>query len=188
MSSLRSKLIRLAHEKPELRGELLPLLTKTAEVFHSQQALQKYLKDHPNADPSNHSVDTKKPPPLPPGVGKPKSTPPPVPADAKKPKSTPPPIPEAAKKPKEPPPPPPKTKSQEEAMKEYIETYKEFYKKHPPPPGGAELMKEIMSYSDKDFGKSWKKKASTFRGHLIRLANLHPAHRPFLLHLLDRVR
>lgn len=68
-------------------------------------------------------------------------------------------------------------------MKEYIKTYMEFYKKNPPPPGGAELMKEIQSYSDKDFGKN-RKKASTFRGHLIRLASVYPAHRPFLLHLL----
>lgn len=30
MTTLRSSLIRLAHEKPELRSHLLPLLTKTA--------------------------------------------------------------------------------------------------------------------------------------------------------------
>lgn len=31
MDTLRSKLIRLAHEKPELREHLLPLVGKTAE-------------------------------------------------------------------------------------------------------------------------------------------------------------
>lgn len=30
MSDLRSKIIRLAHQRPELRAQLLPLVTKTA--------------------------------------------------------------------------------------------------------------------------------------------------------------
>ena len=32
MSNLRNKLIRLAHEKPELRKDLLPLLKEAAEI------------------------------------------------------------------------------------------------------------------------------------------------------------
>ena len=58
MSTLRSKVIRLASLSDELRPHLLKVL-KTAEVFPTEKALQTYLKDHPNADRSNHSVDTK---------------------------------------------------------------------------------------------------------------------------------
>lgn len=35
--SLRSKVIRLAHAKPELRKHLLPLVTKTAARFHDEK-------------------------------------------------------------------------------------------------------------------------------------------------------
>lgn len=56
MSDLRKKLIRLAHSKPELRASLLPLLARQAKEFGSKEELAKYLKDHPKADPKNHSV------------------------------------------------------------------------------------------------------------------------------------
>jgi hypothetical protein len=55
---LRSSLIRLAHARPELRGALLPLLSggKRAMEFPSEDARQKYFKDHPDADRSKHTV------------------------------------------------------------------------------------------------------------------------------------
>jgi hypothetical protein len=43
--NLRSKLIRLAHGNPDLRLHLLPLIKK-AEMFNTEEALKKYLKDH----------------------------------------------------------------------------------------------------------------------------------------------
>lgn len=55
MPDLRKKLIRLAHENPELRGVLLPLLKEGME-HPTDDAREKYLKDHPNANPKNHSV------------------------------------------------------------------------------------------------------------------------------------
>lgn len=55
MSNLRSQVIRLASEHPDLRGHLLPLL-KVGMEFDTQDALDKYLKEHPDADKSNHSV------------------------------------------------------------------------------------------------------------------------------------
>lgn len=53
--SLRKKIIRLAHENPELRPHLLPLLKKAME-HPSEEALKQYLKEHPKADPSQHTV------------------------------------------------------------------------------------------------------------------------------------
>jgi len=55
MTDLRSKTIRLAYARPELRPYLLPLL-RTAMEHSSPEALKNYLKDHPNADPKNHTV------------------------------------------------------------------------------------------------------------------------------------
>jgi hypothetical protein len=55
MSDLRSNLIRLAYQQPELRKDLLPLLRQAME-FDSKEALSKYLSEHPKADKSNHSV------------------------------------------------------------------------------------------------------------------------------------
>jgi len=52
---LRSKIIRLAYQNPALRPHLLPLL-HTAKEHSSPEALKQYLKEHPNADPSNHTV------------------------------------------------------------------------------------------------------------------------------------
>lgn len=60
MSDLRTKVIKLAHQNPELRPVLLPLLReaadKTATEFSSKEALEKYLKDHPKADRNKHKV------------------------------------------------------------------------------------------------------------------------------------
>ncbi len=53
--TLRNKLIRLAHQKPELRNSLLPLL-KTSMFHSSPEAMEKYLKEHPDADKSKHTV------------------------------------------------------------------------------------------------------------------------------------
>jgi len=56
-NNLRSRVIRLAHANPDLRPHLLPLLAgKTAMEFPTEDARKKYLDDHPDADPSNHSV------------------------------------------------------------------------------------------------------------------------------------
>jgi hypothetical protein len=57
MLNMRSKVIKLAHDVPELRKHLVPLL-RTAMEFDTPEALKKYLDDHPAADKSNHSVNT----------------------------------------------------------------------------------------------------------------------------------
>ena len=56
--ALRDRLIRLAHDRPELRPHLLPILAadRSAMEFPTEDALKKYLKDHPDADKSKHSV------------------------------------------------------------------------------------------------------------------------------------
>ena len=54
--TLRKKLIRLAYEQPQLRSDILPLITKSAMEHATTDARDKYLDDHPNADPSNHTV------------------------------------------------------------------------------------------------------------------------------------
>lgn len=43
MSTLRSKIIRLAHEKPELRAYLLPLIKKEASLTHNQKKILSLL-------------------------------------------------------------------------------------------------------------------------------------------------
>ena len=53
---LRAKLIRLAHANPKLRAEILPLLSKRATEFSSPEALKDYLKAHPDADKTKHTV------------------------------------------------------------------------------------------------------------------------------------
>lgn len=55
MTTLRARTIRLAYANPELRPTLLPLL-KTAMEHATPAAREKYLHDHPNADPKNHKV------------------------------------------------------------------------------------------------------------------------------------
>ena len=56
-TALRAGLIRLAHARPDLRTHILPLVTgRVAMEFDSQEALEKYLKDHPKADKSKHTV------------------------------------------------------------------------------------------------------------------------------------
>lgn len=58
MNTLRARTIRLAHQNPDLRPILLPLL-KTAMEHATPEAREKYLKEHPNADPKNHAVKGK---------------------------------------------------------------------------------------------------------------------------------
>lgn len=53
--SLRTDIIKLATDHPELRVHLLPLL-KQAMEFDTPEAMQSYLKAHPGADKSNHTV------------------------------------------------------------------------------------------------------------------------------------
>lgn len=50
----RNKLIRLAHDKPELRSKILPLL-KTAGEF-TEQEWKTHKEKHPNADPKDHTI------------------------------------------------------------------------------------------------------------------------------------
>jgi len=62
MSELRSRTIRLAYTNPAVRPYLVELLTsdlstdRVAMEFPTQEALDEYLKDHPNADKSKHNV------------------------------------------------------------------------------------------------------------------------------------
>ena len=58
MSDLRSRTIRLAHTNPVVRPYLLDLLMadRVAYEFSTQEALNKYLKLHPDADKSKHKV------------------------------------------------------------------------------------------------------------------------------------
>ena len=56
MSRFYSALIKLAHEEPLTREALVPVLRKYAMEFHTKDALEKYLKEHPGADRKNHSV------------------------------------------------------------------------------------------------------------------------------------
>lgn len=54
--TLRGAVIRLATERPELRQHLVPVLRKTAMEFPTEDALKTYLKEHPDADRSLHTV------------------------------------------------------------------------------------------------------------------------------------
>jgi len=56
-SSRRNELLKLAREVPELRKHLIPMIRKTAMVFDTDEALKKYLKEHPGADRSRHTVN-----------------------------------------------------------------------------------------------------------------------------------
>lgn len=64
-AALRSGLIRLAHSRRDLRATILPMLAESrmAKEFDTQKGLDTYLKEHPNADKSKHSIkkDEKKP-------------------------------------------------------------------------------------------------------------------------------
>jgi len=54
--SLRNAVAKLAAEKPELRKYLVPILRKTAMEFDTEDALKKYLDEHPGADKTKHTV------------------------------------------------------------------------------------------------------------------------------------
>lgn len=57
MDDLRRRTIRLAHANPVVRPYLLELLTdRVAMEFDTQEALDKYLEEHPGADKSKHTV------------------------------------------------------------------------------------------------------------------------------------
>ena len=58
MSELRSRTIRLAYTNLEVRPYLVELLAtdRVAYEFSTEEALDKYLKNHPNADKSKHRV------------------------------------------------------------------------------------------------------------------------------------
>lgn len=60
-SDLRSKVAKLAHENATLRPILVPLLRgqKMAMEHPSEDARKKYLQEHKNADPKNHTVKSK---------------------------------------------------------------------------------------------------------------------------------
>ena len=53
--SLRSKIIRLAHQKPELREHLLPLVTKTA--FYDKRETEEAIKDTIKYGQPNWNID-----------------------------------------------------------------------------------------------------------------------------------
>ena len=53
--TLRSAVIKLASEKPELRGHLLPLV-KVGMEHASLAAFRKYMREHPGASLANHSI------------------------------------------------------------------------------------------------------------------------------------
>jgi hypothetical protein len=55
-ASLREVVIRLAAAEPTLRRELLPLVSRVGMEFPSDEARKKYLKEHPDADKSKHTV------------------------------------------------------------------------------------------------------------------------------------
>src|SRR3989344_5268168 len=56
MSDLRQAILKLAHQQPELRRYLVPVLQRTAREFSSPEALADYLKAHPKADKARHTV------------------------------------------------------------------------------------------------------------------------------------
>ena len=56
-TALRAGLIRLAHARPDLRPHILPMVTgRVAMEFATKKQLENYLKKHPKADKSKHSV------------------------------------------------------------------------------------------------------------------------------------
>ena len=55
---LLARLVRIAHANPSSRDRILPLIRRAKE-FSTEKELESYLKDHPNADRSNHSVKQK---------------------------------------------------------------------------------------------------------------------------------
>ena len=57
MSALRRKLLKLAHENPELRDSLVPLLasTRTAKQM-TEKEWKAYKEKHPGADKSKHEI------------------------------------------------------------------------------------------------------------------------------------
>lgn len=137
-----------------------------AEEFTSPKALEDYLKLHPDADRSKHTVKKPEAPGAKQKVpGKPK--PPPIPDEAKKKKPIAPPVPESARKKSEPPPPPkeaPKAKPHDD-HDEHGE-----HEDHAPEgakPGRLEAWKDRLkglSESAQSFVKSAPKAVKAFLG------------------------
>jgi hypothetical protein len=61
-TTLRKEILRFAKEHPEFRGHLLPVL-KLAIEFPTEDARREYLKEHPKANPRNHTVKKQSPGP-----------------------------------------------------------------------------------------------------------------------------
>lgn len=61
MTQIYDKILHLAHTEPRLRQHLIPLLRahKRAMEFDTPKALEKYLKEHPDADKSKHHIKKK---------------------------------------------------------------------------------------------------------------------------------
>jgi hypothetical protein len=57
--AIRDDLIKLGSTNPELRPHIRPLL-RVAMEFDTPDALKKYLRDHPDADKSKHTVKEQK--------------------------------------------------------------------------------------------------------------------------------
>lgn len=56
--TLRSKLIRLAHEQPALRDDLLPMIHEAGVTDKLKSLWETYKKNHPNAkEPPKSLVD-----------------------------------------------------------------------------------------------------------------------------------
>ena len=53
--TLLNSIIKLAYKNPSMRPTLLPII-KEAMEFDTKGALEKYLKEHPDADKSKHTV------------------------------------------------------------------------------------------------------------------------------------
>lgn len=54
MSNLRNKIIRLAHENPELRKDLLPLIKQSGDFTKTEWEAHK--KKHPGAEEKDHNI------------------------------------------------------------------------------------------------------------------------------------
>lgn len=55
-NAFRDQVIKLAKENPDLRKYLVPLLQKTAMEFPTEDAWEKYKKEHPGAERRDHTV------------------------------------------------------------------------------------------------------------------------------------
>lgn len=54
--NLLNAIKKVAADHPETRVDLVPLIRKFSMLFDTQEALDKYMREHPDADRSNHKV------------------------------------------------------------------------------------------------------------------------------------